>query len=508
MTLPNLLSLNFLVPFVAHKLDFSRAIRGLRGMPRRLLLIGHGVVDGLHGDVQNTIVTVSSETQAVELFGEGSQLLAMWRAASANAGMGLPIDCLACPYPQLAGDHPLAAEATVGLLVAFNYGTHTNGPGFFSLYIGGVQVPVPVAVNHGPAEIAASIVAAVNAMPSLPMRATIGSAIGAVTLTCKWPGVSGNDIDVRYIHTNGDEPKGMVLTVTPVNDGADAASALSVPSPSTQLTAMDALAGYRATEIVSAFTDNANINLLVSVLEDRWGANNMQDGQLCVAVRDLIGWPGLINSPMVHCIATRNDMTNPWETAAMAGAAIETQAGIDPAVPATGIPLVGYVGPLPHERMTVAEANDLLLAGSSPLQIAQDGSATLSRMVTTYTHTPIGTPDASMRELCWIKTMSYYRWFHVTEFQLKYTGFKLAEYLTDPIPGQKIMTKELGEEIMLGLYKTLQGAGLVQNYNYYRDTLLVEVDGPNGKLKIQDEPVLVTQHYQTELTSYVVAGHV
>ena len=40
MSLPNLLYLNFLYPFVAHKLDFSRAIRGLRGMPRRVLLIG------------------------------------------------------------------------------------------------------------------------------------------------------------------------------------------------------------------------------------------------------------------------------------------------------------------------------------------------------------------------------------------------------------------------------------------------------------------------------------
>ena len=44
--------------------------------------------------------------------------------------------------------------------------------------------------------------------------------------------------------------------------------------------------------------------------------------------------------------------------------------------------------------------------------------------------------------------------------------------------------------------------------DYYRKTLVVEVDGPNGKLKVQDEPVIVTQHYQTEISSYVVAGQV
>ena len=51
-------------------------------------------------------------------------------------------------------------------------------------------------------------------------------------------------------------------------------------------------------------------------------------------------------------------------------------------------------------------------------------------------------------------------------------------------------------------------AGLCQNMPYYRQTLLCEIDAPNGRLRIQDEPVIVTQHYQTEITSYVVAGQV
>ena len=57
MALPNLLSLNFLVPFVAAKIDFSRAIRGLRGMPRRLLLVGHKIAAGTA--VLNSINTVT-----------------------------------------------------------------------------------------------------------------------------------------------------------------------------------------------------------------------------------------------------------------------------------------------------------------------------------------------------------------------------------------------------------------------------------------------------------------
>ena len=56
------------------------------------------------------------------------------------------------------------------------------------------------------------------------------------------------------------------------------------------------------------------------------------------------------------------------------------------------------------------------------------------------------------------------------------------------------------------LEKQFMDVALTQNMPYYRQTLLVEVDGPNGKLRIQDEPVLVTQLYQTEITSYVVGG--
>ena len=192
----------------------------------------------------------------------------------------------------------------------------------------------------------------------------------------------------------------------------------------------------------------------------------------------------------------------------MAGAAIESQAAVDPAVPATGIPLRGYQGASAGNHWTVDQLNNILQAGGSPLQVAQDNSGSLLRMVTNYTQTSAGAADRSMAELAWIKTMSYYRWFHVTEFLTKYQGYKLAVYLPEPIPGQKIMTAELGEEIMIGLYDLFCKAGLCQNPSYYKDSLVVEVDGANGRLKIQDEPVIVTQHYQTEITSYVVAGTV
>jgi len=289
--------------------------------------------------------------------------------------------------------------------------------------------------------------------------------------------------------------------------------AMSAGATSPDLTAaIAAMNGYRATEIVCAFTDANNMALLEAELTARWKFDNMQDGSAIVVKRgteaEVTTWLNSRNCDQVDTIPVTKDCTSPWVTASMAGAAMETSAGIDPAMPYTDLPLVGYKGAKRGDGWTPDQAAVFLLAGASPLKLQADGSATLWRVVTNYTTNTSGAADPSRRDRCWFKTESFRRWYTVTEYQLKYTGFKLAEYITEPIPGQKIMTKELVEEIQIDIYKQLQDVGLYQNLDYYKASLVIEIDGPNGKVRVQDEPVLVTQHYQTEVTSYPVAGHV
>lgn len=498
MAIQNLLSLNFLVPFTAHKLDFSRAIRGLRGMPRRLLLIGHKLAAGTVP--LNSIITVSTESDALQRFGEGSVLTAMWRAAKANADYGLTIDCVAI---ATAGG---AVAATSTLVITNSAGSGATLPqaGEAVLYVAGTRVSVAVSQADTQATVATKMIAAINALPRLPVTAGTTANTNEVRLTARTAGNLGNDIDLRTSYYYDDKlPAGLSITTPAMSGGSGVADISPV---------ITAMSGYRATEIVTPFTDTANMVLLENELAQRWLANNMQDGQAVCCVKGtesaVTTWLTARNSSQVHTIVVTKDCTPPWETAAMAGASIESLAATDPAQPHTGIQLIGYRGPSAGNHWTVDQMAALLSIGGSPLQIAPDYSGSLLRMVTNYNETQSLQPDRSMAELCWIKTMSYYRWFVVTEFNTKYRGFKLAQYIEDPLPGQKIMTPQLAEEIMLGIYKLFQDVALMQNATYYRDTLVVEVDGPNGKLKIQDEPVLVTQHYQTEITSYVVAGQV
>lgn len=518
--LPDILSVDFLMPFVASKIDFSRAIRGLRGMPRRLLLIGHKLdvgtptittlEDAPWAEIVpsiaapgtatlNQIITFGTEAEAVAGLGEGSMLLAMWRAAKANAGLGMPIDIVV--VATAAGAASATCNITVNLV-----GATVGTAGEVMIYIDGHRISTGVVPADTEATIAAKLIAAINAKHALPVVASGDEAnADRVVLTCRWPGLTGNEIDVRGTYFPDDLlPAGLVLTIPGMSGGTTSPDIAPV---------IAAMADGRWTEIALPFRDSTSMATMEAELALRWSASNMRDGQCVTAMRanssaDITAWLNTRNSEQVHTIATKKDMSAPWYTAAAAGAAIESSAVIDPAVPYTDIALVGYKGPKRGEHWTIDEGNLLLQAGASPLQVDGSGAGTLLRVVTNYTLNVVNAPDTSRRELCWIKTMSYKRWFDVTEFQLKYRGFKIAEYITDPIPGQKIMTAELGEEIMIGNYQQLLKVGLVQNMEHYKDSLVVEVDGPNGKLKIQDEPVLVTQHYQTEITTFPIAGHV
>ncbi len=495
MALANVLSLNFLVPFVASKISFARAIRGLTGMPRRLLLAGHKLPAGALA--VNTITTISTETDAIAALGEGSQLLEMWRAAKANVGAGLPIDVIA--INTAAG-----AVAAASTIIVTNTGANLTANGEVMLYIGGVRISSGVTTSDTAASVATKLNNAINANTKLPVIAT-NLTPGQIVLTAKWAGPSGNDIDVRTTYYADDAlPPSLSFAPPAMSGGAGA------PDVSPVIVAMSL---YRATEIVSPFTDSANMGAFENELAARWGANNMQDGMLCTAIRGTeatIGtWLSTRNSPHVHTICTTNDATSPWATAAMAAAAIEQSASIDPAQGPIA-QLVGYKGPARGQGFLSDSINNLLLKGGSALAIALDYSGSLLRMVTNYKTSNAGAPDRSMAEMCWLKTMSYYRWFQVTTFQNQYNnqGYKLAQYVTQPLPGQKLMTLDLAGEIMVNMYKLFCDAGLCQNPAYYASVLRVEIDAPNGKLKIIDEPVIVTQHYQTEITSNVVAGQI
>lgn len=494
MSIPNLFSFNYLMPGVAHKFDPRNAIRGLRGMPRSVLLIGQALSPAVVN--LNKRIRISVEWEAISLLGEGSMLLAMWRAAMKNAALGMPVDVII-----LADDE--TAEKAKGKVTVSADATHASGE--VMCYIGGTRIRVGVSSNDTTATIRTKLLNAINASVALPVMATAGTGNGDIDLTCKWGGATGNDIDLRVTHYQDDIiPQGVTVTVTAMSEGAVDPDITPVIS---------GMKNWRSTEIAMPYTDSTNMGILEEELEKRFSFDNMKDGQAVTVKRgtegEITAWKQPRNCVQVHTIGVTKDRTNPWETAAMAAATIEGHCSIDPAEPFTGVTLVGYQGPKKEDDFEwETQKNNLLVAGVSVMEVMDDGTANLLRMVNNYVKHPTGAADPSWRNLNWVKTDSYYRWYFVTEMQIKYRGFKLAEYMVEPLPGQKIMTKQLMEDILLDCYDEFVKAGLFQNREYYKKTLQVEIDSANGKVKIIDRPVLVTQHYQTELTSEFETGNV
>ncbi len=483
MAIANLLNVNFLVPWVAHNISNVRAIRGLRGMPRSVLLVGFK--DAAGGLPLDTIKQVSTEADANALAGQ-SMLLDMWLAASRAAGFGLPISMIALDATGLN-------QAAGSLVVS----AASNKAGVIYLWLGGVPINVVTTEGESANGIATKLRTAINANPQ--SRVTAAGTGATVDLTANVPGELGNLIDVRVNYYDDQAlPEGVDVAVTTLSGGA------GNPDISPVITAMQ---GQRFTEIVLPFTDSTNMARIELELDTRWAADNAQDCQVMTVRRGTEGenasWLAARNNHNVHTIAVTKDLTNPWELAALAGAAIERQSAIDPAVPFTSIRLPGYLPAKAGEQFTPAQQNVMLLAGGSTLLGTE-----ISRMVTNYTANGLGALDKSYRNLNWVKTLSYWRWFCISEWQLKYRQYKLVESLPEPIPGQKIMSKELAEEIALGLYDNFVDVALMQNAAHYKETLLVEIDATNGKVKIIEQPVLVTQHYQTETTSEFIAGTV
>lgn len=488
----DIISTQWLVPGVFNKFDSSNAIRGVREMPRSICLFGQISNSLFNPDLFDKRIGVTSIAEAKGLFGEGSMLYDMFVAAKKNAALGLRINCI--PLQDDA-----TASATVRTLsVAADTG-HAEGE--LCCYIGGVRIAVGVVATDTAASIAAKLFAKMGKTSALPVTATLSGAV--ITMTAKFAGELGNAIDIRSNHYASDRSiSGVTLS----------AATTTVGAVNPDLTAaLTNIASVRDTEWVMPYTDSASMVMVEAELLRRWSHEVQTDAQAIVAMRGSEAqhttWLASRNNPLVHSIHTTKDPSSPWVTAAIAGAVIESMAMLNPCIPHTGAALIGYMAARQDDHFEADSINIIMLDGGSSVVVAEDGTATLMRMVTNYTTHNTGSYDTSMRELTWIKDLSWFRWFRNTEFAIKTQGFLLGEY-AEPIAGQKIMTYEVAEDMLLGIYDNAISVARMQNRDHYQKTLVLQIDGPNGRLKVQDEPVIMNSLYQTAITSQWAAGHV
>lgn len=465
------------VPLFYAEVDNSQANSATSSMPR---LIVAQVNDDSTADEVGKLTLVSSVSLAVNIGGAGSMLAQMydtWRRID-PAG---EVWCL-----PVKGD---GAKAKGTVTIA---GAATEA-GVLNLYVAGARVRAVVVKGATPTEVAAAVVAAINAA-GLPVVAT--NALGVVTLTCKWSGESGNDIALqlnRLGRNNGEAtPAGLTVTLAAMADGAgspDVAEAI-------------ATLGDEPFEFICApWTDATSLDAWKSFMDDstgRWSWAKQLYGHLYAAKRGTLG-------QSVAFGVTRNDQhvtvygfevgcPEPfWRAAAAYAARTAVFISADAARPTQTGELTGLTPAPAGERFTLTERQSLLTHGIATASYS-GGAMRIERGITTYQRNTFDQADDSYLDSETLHQSAYVINYLKSIITSKYGRHKLANDGTRFGSGQAIVTPNVIRGELSAAYYALERLGIVENAEAFDTYLVVERSATNpNRLNVLFPPDLVNQ---------------
>lgn len=466
------------VPLFYAEIDNSVASTG--GSVTRRLILAHANDDKT--DIVPTLALLSRTSDAVALAGEGSMLAAMcdvWRRGD--------------PVGELWGI-ALPMQEGVAATGAISVSGAATDAGLLSMYIAGRRIRVTVASGATSGDVVASLVAAVNVTPNVPVKASLRD--GKIILTCKWKGETGNDISVELnrggLAAMERTPAGLTVTTTAMAGGA------GTPDITTALAA----AGDTEFEFVcQPWTDAASLDTIGEWMNDvsgRWSWSSMLYGHVYSARR---GTPGELvtagrarNDPHVTINGFETDCPRPaWEQAAAFAARQAVFISADPARPTqTGL-LVGIEAARAGRRFILNERQSLLTSGIATTS-STDGSMRIERAVTTYQRNAYGQPDDSYLDSETLHTTAYVMRFLRQRITSKYGRHKLAGDGTRFGPGAAIVTPKIIRAELIAAYDELERLGIVENADLFAQYLVVERDQTNpNRVNVLFPPDYVNQ---------------
>jgi len=469
---------NIKVPLTYIEFDNSRAVQGTPAIPYKLLVMGQRLAVGtVAADVP---ILVTSEAQAEKYFGRGSMLSAMIKALKkANRFVEL---------------WAIASDDNAGGVLAAGTVTPTGAAtaaGTIQLYIAGKKISVAVAVGDDGDAIAINMAAAINAVTDLPVTAAVdGITLNEVDVTARHKGEVGNDIDMRVNYQIGEElPAGITCPVVAMSAGT------TNPDISTAIAAMGD-EWYNV--MVCPYTDATNLTALETEMTTRWGPTKQIDGQVFTAFRGSVGVTQTFgdgrNSQHVSCMGTGISPTPPYIWAAVNAGVAAMSLSIDPARPLQTLFMPGVLPPAITDRWTFEERNLLLGDGVATSIVDAGGRVLIERQVTMYQENAFGVPDPSYLDVNTGATLSYLRYSTRARISLKFPRHKLASDGTRFGPGQKVVTPSVIRGELIALFREWETAGLVENFEQFKEDLVVERDGNDAnRVNVLAPPDLMNQ---------------
>ncbi|MCQ5469685.1 phage tail sheath subtilisin-like domain-containing protein [Pantoea brenneri] len=454
---PNIPS-NLRVPLFWAEMDNSEANTTQDSGPS--LLIGFAATDSTIAKNQLTIMP--SASLAGKVAGRGSQLarmVAKYRAVD--------------PFGELwviAVDDSNGDAASGKLTLTGN----AQASGTVSLYIGATRVQAAVVTGDTPATVATALAAAINANADLPVTAT--AAAGVVTLTARHKGLTGNDIPLlmNYYGTIGSEntPDGVNVAITPMSGGTGA------PDLSGTVAAM----GDEPFDFIGTpFSDSASLATIALEMNDssgRWSYARQLYGHVYTAkigtLSELVAFGDTMNNQHITVAGYETGV----QTAADELVALRTARNAvfirnDPARPTQTGELTGALPALAGNRFTLTEQQSLLMHGIATAY-SEGGVLRIQRDITTYKQNAYGVADNSYLDSETLHTSAYVIRQLKSVVTSKYPRHKLANDGTRFGPGQAIVTPAVLKGEMCASYRTMERAGIVENFELFKQHLVVE----------------------------------
>ena len=371
------------VGYLLKKGDFRLSSPNL---PMRIAIFGQANTDK-QGTLTNDAVEVTSQDQAGNLFGFGSQIHIMMRILR-----GISNDILgAIPtvvYPQLAAGGAVAAarEITVS-------GGPASGNGQIEVRINGRSVIdgtsliVTIASGDTPAVVAGKIRDAIN--NSLPCAVSASAAAAVVTCTCKWAGEASENLQVEVLTQEDDLSLGYATASTAVGAGDSSAEIQ---------TSLALFGSEWNTIVINPYAKSTN-----SLYEDFNGTPGLDPGQgrysasqwqpfVCLtgdttadSVANVIAGLDNDEGTIAQCPAP-NSKGWPFEAAANVAAILGAQAQNNPAQDTSGrkyldmpVPDNGDIGVFGD----INNRNAIVVGGAATVKLS-GSSYVIEDMVTTY----------------------------------------------------------------------------------------------------------------------------
>ncbi|MDC9594875.1 phage tail sheath C-terminal domain-containing protein, partial [Xenorhabdus sp. IM139775] len=132
--------------------------------------------------------------------------------------------------------------------------------------------------------------------------------------------------------------------------------------------------------------------------------------------------------------------------------------------------------------------------GISTFTVDAGGNVQIERMITMYRQNAFGDPDPSYLDVETIATLSYLRYATRVRITQKYPRHKLANDGTRISAGQAVVTPAVIRTELLALFTEHEFAGLVEDFETFKQTLIVERDqNDRNRLNVRSNPDLVNQ---------------